>query len=62
MAMPLSEAKENFEKYYLRELLKLSRGNISEAARICGRYRADIYRLMVKYGMSRECIREELGT
>ncbi len=62
LAMPLSEAKENFEKYYLRELLKLSRGNISEAARICGRYRADIYRLMVKYGMSRECIREELGT
>ncbi len=62
LAMPLSEAKENFEKYYLRELLKASRGNISEAARICGRYRADIYRLMVKYGMTRECLKEELRT
>ncbi len=61
LAMPLSEAKENFEKLYLRELLKLSRGNISEAARICGRYRADIYRLMVKYGMTRECLKEEMG-
>jgi DNA-binding NtrC family response regulator len=61
LAMPLSEAKESFEKYYLRELLKLSRGNISEAARMCGRYRADIYRLMVKYGMTRECLKEELG-
>lgn len=56
LAMPLSEAKENFEKYYLRELLKISRGNISEAARLCGRYRADIYRLMMKYGMTREAM------
>ncbi|MEY4631353.1 MAG: hypothetical protein RIQ81_1473 [Pseudomonadota bacterium] len=59
LAMPLSEAKENFEKYYLRELLKISRGNISEAARLCGRYRADIYRLMMKYGMTREAMLAE---
>jgi two-component system response regulator GlrR len=56
LALPLSEAKENFEKFYLRELLKVSRGNISEAARLCGRYRADIYRLMMKYGMTREAM------
>lgn len=60
LSMPLSEAKESFEKVYLGELLRLSKGNISEAARLCGRYRADIYRLMEKHGMKREDLREEL--
>ncbi len=48
-ASPLSEAKKNFEKTYLQHLLEITRGNISEIARISGRYRADIYRLMTKY-------------
>jgi two-component system, NtrC family, response regulator GlrR len=49
----LSEAKKNFEKRYLQNLLEVTGGNISEIARISGRYRADIYRLMSKYGVSR---------
>jgi DNA-binding NtrC family response regulator len=60
LAMPLSEAKESFEKVYLGELLRMSKGNISEAARMCGRYRADIYRLLDKHGMKPEDLREEL--
>jgi DNA-binding NtrC family response regulator len=52
-AMPLTEAKQCFEKAYLENLLKLSGGNISEAARISGRYRADIYRLMNRYGFDK---------
>ncbi len=48
---PLSEAKKNFERTYLQQLLEMTRGNISEIARISGRYRADIYRLMTKYGV-----------
>jgi DNA-binding NtrC family response regulator len=50
-SLPLTEAKQAFEKAYLEHLLKASGGNISEAARISGRYRADIYRLMHRYGL-----------
>jgi DNA-binding NtrC family response regulator len=47
----LSDAKKNFERTYLQRLLEATGGNISEIARISGRYRADIYRLMTKYGV-----------
>jgi DNA-binding NtrC family response regulator len=50
----LSEAKDRFEKEYLRQLLEMTRGNISEIARISGRYRADIYRLLSKHGVEWE--------
>jgi two-component system, NtrC family, response regulator GlrR len=56
-SMPLTEAKQAFEKTYLEHLLKLSGGNISEAARISGRYRADIYRLMNRYGFDKSQFR-----
>ncbi len=55
---PLSEAKKNFEKSYLQHLLEATKGNISEISRISGRYRADIYRLMTKYGVEWEEFRE----
>jgi DNA-binding NtrC family response regulator len=48
--LPLTEAKQVFEKEYLENLLKDTHGNISEVARRSGRYRADIYRLMERYG------------
>ncbi|MEW6057026.1 MAG: sigma-54 dependent transcriptional regulator [Bdellovibrionota bacterium] len=47
--LPYSEAKERFEKNYLDHLLEAAGGNITEAARLAGRYRADIYRLLSKY-------------
>ena len=48
---PLTEAKESFEREYLRELLRTTDGNISRAAQIAGRYRADFYKLLKKYGL-----------
>ena len=48
---PLTEAKEEFEKGYLKELLEVSGGNISRAAQYAGRYRADFYKLLRKYGL-----------
>ncbi len=48
---PLTEAKENFEREYLRDLLKATQGNISRASQIAGRYRADFYKLLKKYGL-----------
>lgn len=56
-ALPLTDAKHYFEKIYLENLLTTSSGNISEAARICGRYRADIYRLMDRYGFDQATFR-----
>ena len=56
-AMPLTDAKQHFEKAYLENLLKASGGNISEAARVSGRYRADIYRLMNRYGFDQDQFR-----
>ena len=46
---PLTEAKESFERDYLRDLLQITEGNISRAAQIAGRYRSDFYKLLKKY-------------
>jgi two-component system, NtrC family, response regulator GlrR len=44
-------AKENFEKNYLIQLFELTRGNVSNAAKLAGKYRADIYELIKKYNL-----------
>lgn len=46
---PLTEAKESFERDYLKDLLQITEGNISRASQIAGRYRADFYKLLKKY-------------
>ena len=48
---PLTEAKEEFEKTYLKNVLQLTGGNISRAAQFAGRYRADFYKMLKKYGL-----------
>ena len=50
--LPLTDAKQHFEKTYLLRLLSRTGGNIAESARRSGRYRADIYRLLSKYEVS----------
>jgi two-component system response regulator GlrR len=48
---PLTEAKEDFERNYLKSVLQLTNGNISRAAQFAGRYRADFYKMLRKYGL-----------
>ena len=48
---PLKEARDAFEKNYLVHLLKLSEGNVSQAAKLAGKYRADFYDLLKKHGL-----------
>lgn len=48
---PLTEAKEDFERNYLKNVLQLTGGNISRAAQFAGRYRADFYKMLKKYGL-----------
>jgi two-component system response regulator GlrR len=45
---PLTEAKEEFERTYLRNVLQMTGGNISRAAQFAGRYRADFYKMLKK--------------
>ena len=49
---PLKEAKDDYEKNYLIHLLEMCRGNISQAARLAGKYRPDFYDLMKKHNLN----------
>jgi two-component system response regulator GlrR len=49
---PLKEARDAFEKTYLTYLLQTTGGNVSEAARLAGKYRADLYVLLRKHGLN----------
>ena len=47
----LKEARESFEKSYVIHLLEMTKGNVSRAAEMAGKYRADFYNLMKKYDL-----------
>ncbi len=49
---PLKEARDDFEKNYLIKLLEITRGNVSKAADLAGKYRSDFYNLLKKYVIS----------
>ncbi|MCX7948683.1 MAG: sigma-54 dependent transcriptional regulator [Treponemataceae bacterium] len=51
---PLKEAKEAFEKNYLIRLLQVCKGNVSQAAKIAGKFRPDLYDLLKKHGLKSE--------
>ncbi|MBI5665926.1 MAG: sigma-54-dependent Fis family transcriptional regulator [Nitrospirae bacterium] len=48
------EAKSEFEKEYLQNLLNLTQGNVSKASELSGKYRADFYQLLKKYDLKPE--------
>jgi two-component system response regulator GlrR len=48
----LQEARARFEKKYLQNLLEITGGNVSKAAELAGKYRADLYNLMKKHGIT----------
>lgn len=48
-SLPLTHAKQKFERAYLLRLLKMTKGNISETARIACQHRPRIYKLLRKY-------------
>ncbi|MBX3345352.1 MAG: sigma-54-dependent Fis family transcriptional regulator [Nitrospira sp.] len=57
---PLTEAKEEFERCYLRNVLQMTGGNISRAAQFAGRYRADFYKMLKKYGLHPSMLKERI--
>ena len=49
---PLKQAKDDFLKDYLVQLIELTNGNVSQAAKLAGKYRADLYELLKKYNLN----------
>ena len=48
---PLKEAKNIFEKDYISKMLSLTGGNVSQASKLAGKYRADFYLLLKKHNL-----------
>lgn len=49
---PLKKARDDFLKDYLVQLIEFTNGNISQAAKLAGKYRADLYELLKKYKLN----------
>jgi two-component system response regulator GlrR len=47
-----ADAKQRFERDYLIQLLKITKGEVSHAARLAGRNRTQFYRLLQRYHLS----------
>ena len=50
--LTLAQARQRFEREYLVGLLKLSDGNVTDAARLADRNRTEFYRLLQKHGLT----------
>ena len=50
--LTFTEAKQRFEREYLVGLLKLTDGNVADAARLADRNRTEFYRLLQKHGLT----------
>jgi len=50
--LSFAEAKQRFERDYLVGLLKLTDGNVADAARLADRNRTEFYRLLQKHGLT----------
>ena len=50
--LSFAEARQRFERDYLVGLLKLTDGNVADAARLAERNRTEFYRLLQKHGLT----------
>ncbi|MEW6687990.1 MAG: sigma 54-interacting transcriptional regulator [Pseudomonadota bacterium] len=48
---PLDEARRAFERDYLARILKITAGNVTQAARLAGRNRTEFYRLLERHAL-----------
>ncbi|RPJ05083.1 MAG: sigma-54-dependent Fis family transcriptional regulator [Deltaproteobacteria bacterium] len=51
---PFKEAMEEFKRGYVVRLLEFTKGNVSKAAELAGKYRADFYNLVKKHNLKPE--------
>lgn len=55
--VPLKEAKQQFERDYVIRLLRMTGGNITEAARLAGRNRSDFHKIMKRHELESDRFR-----
>lgn len=55
--VPLKEAKRQFERDYVVRILRMTGGNITEAARLAGRNRSDFHKIMKRHELDSERFR-----
>ena len=58
--MAFKDAKTEFERQYLIHLMEITKGNVSQAAKLAGKYRADLYELLKKHDLDPEGFRDSL--
>lgn len=51
---PFKDAVEDFKRGYVVRLLEFTKGNVSKAAELAGKYRADFHNLVKKYNLKPE--------
>lgn len=49
--LPLDEARREFERGYLTQLLKMTNGNVAQAAKLAKRNRTDFYALLARHDL-----------
>jgi two-component system response regulator GlrR len=57
-----ADAKQRFERDYLIQLLKITKGEVTDAARLAGRNRTQFYRLLQRYHLSPAMFKSGVGT
>ncbi|HKK14729.1 MAG TPA: sigma 54-interacting transcriptional regulator [Gammaproteobacteria bacterium] len=56
--LPFAEARGRFEREYLTQLLQITDGNVSQAARLAGRNRTEFYKLLRRHHLSPALFKE----
>jgi len=58
----LKEVQQGSERAYLIRVLTATQGNVSQAAALAGRYRADFYKLLRKHTLDPRTFKDEQTT
>jgi len=58
---PLDEARRGFERDYLVQILKITEGNVTHAARLARRNRTEFYRLLDRHALAPSMFKGERG-
>jgi len=52
------EARDEFTRQYLTQILQLTEGNVSRAARLARRNRTDFYKLLTRYALDPDSFKQ----
>ena len=59
--LSFSDARDEFTRNYLSQILQITMGNVSQAARLAKRNRTDFYKLLARHDLNPDQFKESLG-